>query len=346
MKKGTIPVYLAWCMRNNQDAIVLAFMGKEIPISGDTLSQIEVDPENYSLYVEKGTKEKEAYLEGIISAFSQVAPTEVNNKCTFAAELLQTWFRGLSKFTRDHTMIYREEETMEVSSKMLKFKGQLLQYDINPHAFLFNDIPKYFESENDYVRTLEKLNTFAGEYNSFIAETKTYLTYRAKLLFDRNIKGSLSSIMRDWYDSLLETTRTHIFTSEVNGFLHFIKENTSFDDNDVVSELAKCVTMLAIEDWNDQLVDSFLGDIKKYIDVVNNFTLDENTVTPDSMITLSLDYGGRVYENNITDTEITGIAETAMSNIESHLEEYGEAITAQERVAVLLKLLKKELEQL
>ena len=152
--------------------------------------------------------------------------------------------------------------------------------------------------------------------------------------------------MQDWYNSLPETAKTHIFSSDVNGFLHFIKENTSFDDNDVVSELAKCVTMFAIEDWNDQLVNTFLCDIKTYIDAVNSFTLEEDAAVPDSTITLSVDYGGKVYENNITDTEISGIAETAMNNIESRLEEYGEAITAQERVAVLLKLLKKELEQL
>ncbi len=79
--------------------------------------------------------------------------------------------------------------------------------------------------------------------------------------------------MQDWYNSLPETTRTHIFSSEVNGFLHFIKENTSFDDYDVISELAKCITMLAIEDWNDQLVDTFLSNIKSYIDVVNSFDL-------------------------------------------------------------------------
>ena len=346
MKKGTIPVYLAWCMRKNQDAIVLSFKGKEIPISGNTLSQIEADPENYTLYVEKGTKEKETYLEGIISFFSQIDPITVNNRCSFAAELLQTWFRGLSKFTRDHTMIYSEEETTAVPQKMLKFKTQLLQYDINPHAFLFTDIPKYFESENDYVRTLEKLNIFIGKYNLFISETKAYLASKTKILFSRAIKGSLSSIMQDWYNSLPETTRTHVFSSDVNGFLHFIKENTSFDDNDVVSELAKCVTMLAIEDWNDLLVDTFLRNIKTYIDIVNGFTMEEDDAAADSTITLSLDYGGKIYENNITDTEITGIAETAMNNIESHFEEYGEAITAQERVAVLLRLLKKELEQL
>ncbi len=346
MKKGTIPVYLAWCMRKNQDAVVLSFKGKEIPISGDTLSQIEADPENYTLYVEKGTQEKEAYLEGVISVFSQTDPANVNNKCTFAAELLQTWFRGLSKFTRDHTMTYLEEDPGAVPQKMLKFKAQLLQYDINPHAFLFTDIPKFFDSENDYISTLEGLRAFAGEYNSFITEVKAYLTDKVKQVFARNIKGSLSSIMKDWYDSLPETTRTHIFSSEVNGFLHFIKENLSFDDNDVVSELAKCVTMLAVEDWNDQLVNTFLSDIESYIDAVNSYDLEENDTAADSTITLSLDYGGKVYENNITDTEISGIAETAMNNIESHLEEYGEAITAKERVAVLLKLLKKELEQL
>lgn len=345
MKKGTIPVYLAWCMRKNQDSIVLLFKGKEIPISGDTLSQIEAEPENYTLYVEKGTQEKESFLEGVISAFSQIDPVTVNNKCTFAAELLQTWFRGLSKFTRDHTMTYTEE-AVAVSQKMLKFKGQLLQYDINPHAFLFTDIPNYFGSENDYVHTLEGLCSFASAYNSFITEVKEYLTTKTKQVFNRAIKGSLSSIMQDWYNSLPETTRTHIFSSEVNGFLHFIKENTSFDDYDVISELAKCVTMLAIEDWNDQLVDTFLSNIKSYIDVVNSFALEEDDVANDGTIVLSLGYGGKVYENNITDTEISGIAETAMNNIESHLEEYGEAITAQERVAVLLKLLKKELEQL
>lgn len=346
MKKGTIPVYLAWCFRKNQDAVVLSFKGKEIPINGDTLSQIEVAPENYTLYVEKGTQEKETYLEGIISIFSQVGPSTVNNKCAFASELLQTWFRGLSKFTRDHTMSYNDEAPTPVQQKMLKFKAQLLQYDINPHAFLFIDIPKYFDSENDYVHTLDSIRAFAEEYNSFITKTKSYLVDKAKRIFDRTIKGSLSSIMQDWYNSLQETTRTHIFSSEINGFLHFIKENASFDDNDVISELAKCVTMLAIEDWNDQLVTTFLTDIKSYIDTVESFTMEEVDTDKDSTITLSLEYGGKVYENNITNTEISGIAETAMNNIESHLEEYGEAITAKERVAVLLKLLKKELEQL
>lgn len=345
MKKGSIPVYLAWCMRNRQDAIVLSFKGKEITLNGDTISQIESAPNDYTLYLEKGTKEKEAYLEGIIATFSNADLANINNKCTFALESLQTWFRGLSKFTRDHTINYNTKKSIAIPQRILKFKSQLLQYDINPHAFLYNDIPNYFESAGNFARTLEQLRAFINEYNSFIANTKAYLINKAKLVFNRRIKGSLSSIVKDWYDSLSETTRSHIFSSEINRFLHFIKDNTSFDDEEVVSELAKSITMLAIEDWNDSLVDVFLVNIKQYIDAVNSFELKEDP-TADGAIKLSLDYGGKVFESNIVNAEISGIAETAMNNIESHIEEYGEAITAQERVAVLLKLLKKELEQL
>lgn len=159
-------------------------------------------------------------------------------------------------------MTYRKGATEPIPQKILKFKSQLLQYDINPHAFLFKDIPKYFESENDYAKTSKSLMDFASEYNSFLGEIKLYLIDKVKRVFDRSIGGSLYSIMKDWYNSLAEITRTHIFSSEVNSLLHFIRENNSFDDNDVISELAKCVTMLAIEDWNDKLIDSFLNDIK------------------------------------------------------------------------------------
>ena len=63
-------------------------------------------------------------------------------------------------------------------------------------------------------------------------------------------------------------------------------------------------------------------------------------------ISLSLNYEGNVYEKNISETEISGMAELAMNSIESELEDYGDSITPQEKVALLLKLIRKELDQL
>ena len=106
--------------------------------------------------------------------------------------------------------------------------------------------------------------------------------------------------------------------------------------------------MLAIEDWNDNCTTQFFESIRKNIAAVEEFSLDETHGDEEEggTISLSLDYGGTTYENNITNSEISGIALTAQGNIESVFEEYGDAITTQERVAMLLKLLRKELDQL
>lgn len=346
MKKGTIPIYLAWCMRTNRDEIVLSFKGKEIPINGETLSQIESAPESYKLYVEQGVKDKEEYLKSIISLFTQENLERKNNKCAFAAEMLQTWFRGLSKFSRDHAMTYHLGKNVPVDKNILKLKSHLLRYDINPHAFMFTDIPTYLGSPNNYAQTFERLHGFVTEYTAFINTIKEYLIESTKRIFERNIQGSLSSIMKDWYDSLPETTQNHIFSSDINAFLRFVKDNSSFDDIEVISRLAKCVTMLAIEDWSDSVVSDYLDSITSYVRIIGDFALDENGADIDNAVVLSIEYGEKTYKNSILGTEISGIAETAMNNIESQLEEYGESITAQERVAVLLKLLRKELEQL
>lgn len=348
MKKGVIPIYIAYVLRTMQDSVVLSYRDKEIPINGDMLSQIESAPGDYTFYTEKGTSEKERYLNTIIALFAPEEPAHISNKTAYAVSALQAWFRSLSKFARDHAQAYQAVGIAEVSKKIQKMKAQLLQYDINPHAFLFKDIPGYLECEGDYEQAAVKLSAFVSEYNQFIGKIKAYLTTETKAVFNRMIQGSLSSIMHDWYEALPAATREHVFTWEVNAFLHYIKENQTYDDSDAISGLAKCVSMLAIEDWNDNCTTQFFESIRKNIAAVEEFSLDEARGDEEEggTISLSLDYGGTTYENNITISEISGIALTAQGNIESVFEEYGDAITTQERVAMLLKLLRKELDQL
>ena len=346
IRKGIIPVYIAFVMRKKQNVIVISHKNKEISLSGDILSQIENSPADYSFYTEKGTKEKDDYIDSVIALFGTENDEIVGNKCAFAVEVLQKWFRGLSKFARDHMKIYKSSEITNIEKKVLSFKRQLLQYDVNPHSFMFNDIPDYFECEDNYTEIISKLKVFAESYNHFIWNIKTYLIEKVSGAFKSTINGSLCSIMNDWYESLPNETKNHVFSSDINTFIHFIRENTSFDDMDVISKLAKSITMLAIEDWNDKTVADFVFDIEKYINTINHFELEEVPIEDKRYIGLSIDYAGKSYEKNITKAEISGIAETALNNIESELEDYGDAISAQERVTLLLKLLRKEIEKL
>ena len=167
-----------------------------------------------------------------------------------------------------------------------------------------------------------------------------------KKLLNGHISGSLSSVMKDWYTALPENIQTHIFSREVNAFLRYIKENNSHDDRDVISGLAKAITFLAIEDWNDATVDNFIKTVADCIQTVSSYSVKEIKTENKGKISLSLNYEGNVYEKNISETEISGMAELAMNSIESELEDYGDSITPQEKVALLLKLIRKELDQL
>lgn len=346
MRKGIIPIYIAYVFRRVQESLILTYKGKEMISDGEVLSRIEDEPENFSFYTETGTKEKDDYLEFIITAFSENVGDGIKNRCASAVEALQKWFRSLPKFTREHTKYYGQPEKDKVEPDIIKLKKQLIKYEINPHEFIFSEIPAYFECSGDYEQTKHKLHDFAEDNNQFINSVRDFLCEEVKKFLNGNISGSLSSVMNGWYTSLPEDIQTHIFSREVNAFLRYIKENKSHDDRDVISGLAKAITFLAIEDWNDATVDNFIKTVADCIQTVSSYSVKEIQTENKGKISLSLNYEGDVYEKNISETEISGMAELAMNSIESELEDYGDSITPQEKVALLLKLIRKELDQL
>ena len=346
MRKGVIPIYIAYVFRRVQESLILTYKGKEIAADGDVLSRVEDDPEGFSFYTEEGTKEKDDYLDFILASFADDQSEGIKNRCTSAVDALQKWFRALPKFTREHTKVYGQTEITKVGSAILRLKKQLIRYEINPHGFLFDELPTCFGCSGDYEQTKQKLRDFADENDHFIDSVKDYLCEEVKNLPDTHISGSLSSVLKDWYASLPADTLSHIFSREVNAFLHYIKEYSSHDDREVIGGLAKAVTLLSIEDWNDGVVGDFLSGCAEYIHSVCTYRSRERQAENKGKIELSLNYEGNVYEKNLSEAELTGMAELAMNSIESELEDYGDSITPQEKVTLLLKLIRKELDQL
>ena len=346
IRKGIIPIYIAYVFRRVQESLILTYKGKEITPDGEVLSRIEDEPESFSFYTETGTKEKDDYLDFIITTFSDNIGDEIINRCTSAVDALQKWFRSLPKFTREHTKYYGKVEKDKVEPEIIRLKKQLIKYEINPHEFIFSEIPACFGCSRDYEQTKQRLHDFAEDNNQFINNVKDFICDELKKLLNGHINSSVSSVMNDWYISLPENIRTHIFSREVNSFLRYIKENNSHDDRYVISGLAKVITLLAIEDWNDAAVDEFVKTIADCIQTVSSYSVKEIKTENKGKISLSLNYEGNVYEKNISETEISGMAELAMNSIESELEDYGDSITPQEKVALLLKLIRKELDQL
>lgn len=344
MRIGVIPVYVAYAARKHISQMVVKFKDKEIELNGNIFNDIENSPDDFSFYVEVGTKEKTDYINSIISLFSGNEQGNASNTRNNALKLMQAWFRGLPKFARVHNFTYSDNEKKKVPNYVITLRKKLLLYDVSSYDFFFNTIPEAF-GEEDFSLLGENIRNYVHESNNFIDEVKKYVINRTISAFDSKIEGSLFSVMRDWFESLSESTKKNVFDADTNYILKFISTNTDFDDDYVISSLAKNITTFAVEDWNDDTVDRFIDSISGIIENVKNYEL-KGTNIESQQISISLSIDGMTYEKNLSDTEISVIAETTLNNIEETLDDYGDSITAQERISILLKLLKKEIDQM
>lgn len=340
MRMGVIPVYIAYEMRTCLDRTVICMKNKEIRLTGEAFNNISADPASYTFCIEEGTSERNDYVSAVINRFGTDDVMSSANRCSKAVSLMQTWFRGLPKFARTHMFEYGSEKT-ETGKKLFKFRRKLLMYDLNPHEFLFEYIPEVFGCF-DYSELAVRVSEFADSEEAFIPDFRKYMISAVRKCFGGNIGGSLFTLMKDWYERLSDAAKKNIFDADTNAVLRFIASNTVYDDDYVISSLAKAVTMLAIEDWSDETADIFIGDIKRIISAAENY----DAAGSDGNISLSIDIGGTKYEKNLADAEISAIAETALNNIEDILDDYGDAITAQERISVLLRILREEIDRM
>lgn len=343
MRKGTIPVYIAYVFREQIDNIVLYNKNKEVEISGSVLNNIEDNLQDYTFKLDIGTEEKDTYIDSLMNLFEQGNSYAYSNKKSYVLKLMREWFRGLPKFSRDHCMKYTEHN-ISVEDCIIRLRKKLLMYDINSYEFLYEFLPTNFECQ-DYAELYNKISVFKSEFDNFITDFKSYLIEKTKCCFGRNIGGSLFSVMKDWYESLSERTKSNIFDSDTNLLIKFIADNSTYDDDMIISSLAKIISTFSIEDWKDETVDIFIDTINKIVESVNDF--DKKTDGEQHNDThITVDFDGEVIEKSLNDTELSMIAETTMSNIESVFDDYADSINTQEKIAILLKLLKKEFDQM
>lgn len=345
MRKGVIPIYISYVFRKYRDRIIFYFKDKEIELTGEQFNHCDKNPENYSFKIEKGTKEKDTYLQFILES---LAPESVNviNKRSHAVKAMQLWFRGLPKFARDHEFYYVSEENdkRKVEDNIKKFRKNIILYDINSYNFLYEYIPDLFEDDN-FTNLKDRLGDFFENSNSFIEEFKKWLCRKVLDIFRNHTNGELFSVMHEWHRKLNESTRIHIFDADTNIILKFINTNENYDNEYVISTIARDITTFAIEDWNDSMVDEFLSTVERCVKGVNDYNEAEHS-SEEQNVSITLNLDGNVYEKQLDNSEISPIAETALNNIETVFEDYADAISPQDRVSILLKLLRAEIENI
>ncbi|GIM28836.1 hypothetical protein CPJCM30710_15020 [Clostridium polyendosporum] len=341
MRKGVIPIYLSYVLREFKEELILSFGSrgnKEVDFTYDTLNNINEKPREYYIKIEKGTKEKEDYINSLIKLFDKQISEKIlkTNRFTALGNAMQSYLQSLSQYSRTHRV---DITGKELDSSIINYRSELLKFDLNNRDFLFNKLLKLTKS-NDYYECLESIGNIKNYLDSSIVNLIGYLIKKTNNIINPSYKGSLTQNLKRWYIDLDADKKNHLYDVTTNSILKFINDLDSNDDIYCINKLASIVTGLNVEDWQEYTIELYFKNLRHSINVVTELDIDFSDDSQ-SLFKIEINQSGDVVEKSFEEESVSEVGVTLMNELEELLDEYGDAIEANEKRNILMKLLQR-----
>lgn len=346
LKYGVIPIYIATVLYLYKKNLVILYHGNEVKITPDLLNDINETPQEYSVILEDWNEDKARYLSQLEEVFAEFVTEreKVYNRFTYLLLAINRWYLSLPKYAKEATVKYGADGKPEkINAARRRFLSSLKQLDLNPREFLFERIFEIFGVNEISANIVPVIRDTKNEYDNAVKNLIVALTVLVKGIFSKsNSNGSLTSVIKDWCESLSDKTRQSLFTGNESKILELMANITN-DESSFIQRLAKAVTFLRIDDWNSDTVDVFLRDIQNFKKTVEDFDARKETeaIGSASYEIIFTDTKGKKIPKRFDKTVYSERAKLLLNEMESHLDEYTQSITEQEKRQVLIELLEK-----
>lgn len=339
MRKGVIPLYIAYVMRQYKESIVMYFKGKEIELSASALSHLNETPESYQILIETGTADRNRFLDELQTLFENHADarTPSINRIYTIVKSMQNWMRSLPEYTKKFKIYLENGEKQSISPSTTVVRSELLKFDINSRELLFNVWLTKLSVNEDFPECYGEILKVKELLDSHLVVYRSELTKMLTAMFTPGYQGGLSHSVMAWYKRLPDATKQHVFDTDANALLSTASMITTYDDTKLLDSLVSIFVSIAIEDWNDSLADSFIKGISDAIGRINDFVESKEDAEHDGHISIAVD--GVHVEKTFSADAITPLGKTALSNLQSVFEEYNDALEPDEKLAILARLI-------
>ena len=334
IRKGIIPILLSIALYNYSDIIIIYFMNKEIDLDANNLIKINDNPEKYYILTEKGTTDKIKYLSNLMFIYD--IPNLDNQRINLKklVDGMRRWILSLPRILREYSSDYNY---LNINEKYIIIKNELLRPDINNNEFIYQRLLEIFDT-NNYEEITEFIKDMKQIFDSFMDSYCEYVINETREIFNKNYKGSLNSLLKDWLiDNKLESSNI-IFDIKTRELIEYVKELTTHDENDIIEKISKIVTGFYIEDWQPNEMNNLKEELQKIINNVKES--DQKNVDCSNKITL-INGSEKIEKYLSSDDELSALGNTMKNNIEEIINEYGDSLTEQEKISVLIDIMKK-----
>lgn len=347
LRKGLIPIYIAVVLHEYKREVVISDITGQVPLNVDTLLQLNAKPEQFYLSYLDWNPEKENFINILAKVFEDyIVEAEKNiNSYDYVVTAMHRWYMAIPKYAKDSKKTPDGGKLRKDYQEMMK----LLKQNVNGNELLFEMLPKIFGLKEFHESLVDNIISAKEYYDGYIQKVKKSLKNEIKNIFilqelsPQVHRMSLSSVIKDWCESIDQSAFDQLFTDGTDRCLGLFK-NVSNDDDTTVSRLAKLSTELRLEDWDDKIRDLFLQNIRMYKETAENYHKaqekhTESVETSAYQISFT-DDNGKMITKRFDHVENTGKGKLLYNQVTAALDSMGRSISMQEKRQILMEILK------
>lgn len=332
LRDGYIPVLVSYALRKYQN-VSLYFHGNEHSYNEDELVKALSEPENYTLFICNWNEAETAYIEKLEELFSEyLQEGNGNNRLEVLFRAINTHYASISRSART-TEVY-------VSELAKKYRNILNISYKDYNAFFFEVLPKL---NNNLQELVIQIRNIKNELDSVENKQFVRLERIVKQVIGLEDTEELMPYLQSLYLSSWEEKSKKTFDYTTNNVLDLMSRAGELDEKRFVLELAKVVTGFELTYWTDNKINDFEEILKESVNKLNEYNPDEGLQEGELKITIEA-ANGIPLVTQISQEQITPTGKTMLNKLKHTMNNFGEAISYEEKVAILMEMLKDTIE--
>ena len=343
IRKSLIPIYLAAVLHEYRQEAAIINDTEQIPLNLDTLLQIEADPSQFQLQYLDWEPEKQDFIKELDDIFHDyvIEVEKATNAYEYVVLAMRRWYMALPK--------YSKEKIPQGKAKRYKGLIRLLKQNIGGYELLFVKLPDELGQQQFSAIIADTVKSAKEYYDRVLDELIEKLVESIRELFSQGTgrkpqkRSSLASIIKDWCESLDNSVFEQLFENGADRCIGFLKEVTN-DEKTFITRLAKLVTGLRLEDWEEKTVTEFEEKLREYKETAEEFSGDAAAEIGEDTSAYSLSYiddTGKTVTKRFDRVEQSKRGKLLLNSLLADIDSMGHAISEQEKRQILMEVLKK-----
>ena len=324
MRDGVIPLYVAKAISDllviNNDVIktiILYNRDLEIPMNAINLCKALAYSDQYNISFAEINHDKILMINDLMSLFNCKAADNFSDNVLNLMNAIKNYIQNLPPIIIKTS---KSENILNLSITSIKFKDEFLKQNLNIHESLLIKLPKLLASSIKEVS--KNIKNILEEYDKNL--NKYYQEIIVKVI---NAFGSEMDSIKSTYDlwkAQYSQTKNVIFENREK-VLYKAFEAIKYNNKDALNLLSYALFNCTVDDWNSQRETEFISVLRSFIDRVYNY--DENSIAKQD------------FNDNKAMIEISQLGKTLYSNLTEMIEEYGSALSNEEKASIIKRIL-------